>query len=134
MTSQPKREFPVLNVIRCAVLFFIYVELFALALWLIPSRYNAVACGLIFVTLPIVCLIPAFRRLVGHQIFDRILLRSQVVEYGSGCLGESWERPYNEFRVHCLPLGIGSCKLYICLLYTSPSPRDQRGSRMPSSA
>ena len=25
-------------------------------------------------------------------------------------------------------------KSYICLLYTSPSPRDQRGSRMPSSA
>ena len=25
-------------------------------------------------------------------------------------------------------------KLYFCLLYTSPSPRDQRGSRMPSSA
>ena len=24
--------------------------------------------------------------------------------------------------------------LYSCLLYTSPSPRDQRGSRMPSSA
>ena len=24
--------------------------------------------------------------------------------------------------------------LYACLLYTSPSPRDQRGSRMPSSA
>ena len=24
--------------------------------------------------------------------------------------------------------------LGICLLYTSPSPRDQRGSRMPSSA
>ena len=23
---------------------------------------------------------------------------------------------------------------YICLLYTSPSPRDQRGARMPSSA
>ena len=22
----------------------------------------------------------------------------------------------------------------VCLLYTSPSPRDQRGSRMPSSA
>ena len=26
---------------------------------------------------------------------------------------------------------IGMC---VCLLYTSPSPRDQRGSRMPSSA
>ena len=25
-------------------------------------------------------------------------------------------------------------KNFICLLYTSPSPRDQRGSRMPSSA
>ena len=25
-------------------------------------------------------------------------------------------------------------KAYTCLLYTSPSPRDQRGSRMPSSA
>ena len=24
--------------------------------------------------------------------------------------------------------------LILCLLYTSPSPRDQRGSRMPSSA
>ena len=25
-------------------------------------------------------------------------------------------------------------KLYICLLYTSPSPRDRQKSRMPSSA
>ena len=25
-------------------------------------------------------------------------------------------------------------RVYTCLLYTSPSPRDQRGSRMPSSA
>ena len=28
----------------------------------------------------------------------------------------------------------GAKWLHICLLYTSPSPRDQRGSRMPSSA
>ena len=28
----------------------------------------------------------------------------------------------------------GSDMVFICLLYTSPSPRDQRGSRMPSSA
>ena len=27
-----------------------------------------------------------------------------------------------------------SDELSVCLLYTSPSPRDQRGSRMPSSA
>ena len=29
---------------------------------------------------------------------------------------------------------LDAIKLYPCLLYTSPSPRDQRGSRMPSSA
>ena len=28
----------------------------------------------------------------------------------------------------------GETIIYTCLLYTSPSPRDQRGSRMPSSA
>ena len=28
----------------------------------------------------------------------------------------------------------GEINAYTCLLYTSPSPRDQRGSRMPSSA
>ena len=31
--------------------------------------------------------------------------------------------------------GNGIChQVHLCLLYTSPSPRDQRGSRMPSSA
>ena len=42
---------------------------------------------------------------------------------------------YNE-KVMCR-LGSGLAKsgtLNPCLLYTSPSPRDQRGSRMPSSA
>ena len=29
---------------------------------------------------------------------------------------------------------LGMDKFRVCLLYTSPSPRDQRGSRMPSSA
>ena len=31
-------------------------------------------------------------------------------------------------------IGVPVVGPYICLLYTSPSPRDQRGSRMPSSA
>ena len=31
-------------------------------------------------------------------------------------------------------LAHGVSLLNVCLLYTSPSPRDQRGSRMPSSA
>ena len=34
-----------------------------------------------------------------------------------------------------LPCIVGrSMECEVCLLYTSPSPRDQRGSRMPSSA
>ena len=36
-----------------------------------------------------------------------------------------WEFISNEFPIKVQ---------YTCLLYTSPSPRDQRGSRMPSSA
>ena len=41
--------------------------------------------------------------------------------------------------IRCLaesaPVGmVGIPLAHICLLYTSPSPRDQRGSRMPSSA
>ena len=33
-----------------------------------------------------------------------------------------------------LSLDAGQALGVVCLLYTSPSPRDQRGSRMPSSA
>ena len=39
-------------------------------------------------------------------------------------------KDYAELR----PVAEGVKKLQACLLYTSPSPRDQRGSRMPSSA
>ena len=35
---------------------------------------------------------------------------------------------------HLELLDINGRSIYSCLLYTSPSPRDQRGSRMPSSA
>ena len=37
-------------------------------------------------------------------------------------------------EVSQLLFGSGPTFLNSCLLYTSPSPRDQRGSRMPSSA
>ena len=37
-------------------------------------------------------------------------------------------------RVEAFALNWGDNDLMHCLLYTSPSPRDQRGSRMPSSA
>ena len=63
---------------------------------------------------------------------------------GQTCVG------YRGYRFDCLPgLGPGGTPAFdlndcdgfswcarekTCLLYTSPSPRDQRGSRMPSSA
>ena len=47
-----------------------------------------------------------------------------VKNYLNGSFALSLERPET----------IARFALNICLLYTSPSPRDQRGSRMPSSA
>ena len=42
---------------------------------------------------------------------------------------------YEKFKAGDVAVYIKRNKQYIsCLLYTSPSPRDQRGSRMPSSA
>ena len=37
-------------------------------------------------------------------------------------------------KLHRLMKELGHEEIPCCLLYTSPSPRDQRGSRMPSSA
>ena len=45
------------------------------------------------------------------------------------------EQPRKTFDEEQINELAGSIKQYgVCLLYTSPSPRDQRGSRMPSSA
>ena len=38
------------------------------------------------------------------------------------------------FNALAVTVGAGDEVIIPCLLYTSPSPRDQRGSRMPSSA
>ena len=39
-----------------------------------------------------------------------------------------------EWEAKILGISKNTVEFKICLLYTSPSPRDQRGSRMPSSA
>ena len=51
---------------------------------------------------------------------------------GGGTLGN--ELAQKGIKVVCLEAGPRLKLDDICLLYTSPSPRDQRGSRMPSSA
>ena len=55
------------------------------------------------------------------------LVAPRLVELGLGCIAG-----VESLSVPAEPAGAyGRCT---CLLYTSPSPRDQRGSRMPSSA
>ena len=44
----------------------------------------------------------------------------------------AYQLPNDYLRI--ISAGAGSKGRGFCLLYTSPSPRDQRGSRMPSSA
>ena len=51
----------------------------------------------------------------------------------TGFEGVEYSCPFDE-RSMVVRLGFDHTKAYICLLYTSPSPRDKRQSRMPSSA
>ena len=44
------------------------------------------------------------------------------------------EKIFENRFMHAPELSRMGAKISVCLLYTSPSPRDQRGSRMPSSA
>jgi len=66
--------------------------------------------------------IPSLPSEVRHRV-DRLTAHSPKA------IGSDYARVFSEFhREHNSEM----CR--ICLLYTSPSPRDQRGSRMPSSA
>ena len=42
--------------------------------------------------------------------------------------------PYRPIPSGAIPLGQVKLQIWVCLLYTSPSPRDRQKSRMPSSA
>ena len=52
----------------------------------------------------------------------------------SGIPDKNIAYPAQYSTVAILPNDFRGVKPKLCLLYTSPSPRDQRGSRMPSSA
>ena len=62
------------------------------------------------------------------------------LELVNGVLMRLREPEIPTVRVHEDPVAnlaktfVNDAKRYICLLYTSPSPRDKRQSRMPSSA
>ena len=60
----------------------------------------------------------------------------QYEEYDSATLERVWQnlKVYNQTLRKMGDNDFSVEHTGVCLLYTSPSPRDQRGSRMPSSA
>ena len=79
---------------------------------------------------------------VGHnamgagRIFDQgAKLVDEALSNQSAFAGSVWQKLIEGKTLHLMGLvSDGNVHSHICLLYTSPSPRDQRGSRMPSSA
>ena len=61
-------------------------------------------------------------------ILPSVDLDDKVLGEGIACVADSQTATSDEDRIRSYVVVNG------CLLYTSPSPRDQRGSRMPSSA
>ena len=63
-----------------------------------------------------------------------------IEEYANGAslteLANRYEIPVSTIRYHAMRAGVlrSRAEGVSCLLYTSPSPRDKRQSRMPSSA
>ena len=61
--------------------------------------------------------------------YQQVEVPQEILRY---CDQFTMDSHRNELKyLDCVYMNMG---YYGCLLYTSPSPRDQRGSRMPSSA
>ena len=68
------------------------------------------------------------------SIFDLSLKLGKEMKCGLPPTGSTRKVNLQELSDEELPNSETGANYNICLLYTSPSPRDQRGSRMPSSA
>ena len=66
--------------------------------------------------------------IMGPKGGDQLIIMRLPKTEAADIFMEIWNR--EGFQVDAC----GNATRCICLLYTSPSPRDQRGSRMPSSA
>ena len=79
--------------------------------------------------------------LLPNQPADQLVTRTDMHAFGDGLRSElrgEMAELRSELRGEMAELRADlrteMAELKTCLLYTSPSPRDQRGSRMPSSA
>ena len=70
---------------------------------------------------------------LAYVIIVLILVNQSMDLYFEGYLGGEWKLG---LPLHLCDFSSFSIAIYLitCLLYTSPSPRDKRQSRMPSSA
>ena len=81
--------------------------------------------------------VPRFGELVARYdtkvraVVGRLLADPEARE---DAVQETFYRAFRHLGDLDRPERFGAWLVGICLLYTSPSPRDQRGSRMPSSA
>ena len=76
-------------------------------------------------------------RLSGVEKLKDRVQRAEVVFTAQGTKGPKDQAMTCEITLRAkgpVVRAVGQAEDKICLLYTSPSPRDQRGSRMPSSA
>ena len=94
----------------------IFVLMFVLAFvaagLLIPYPYGLVAIGVILVGVALFHCVKSLNQTAHSQIFDRIKLRRFGVEYCAGTFGDSWSRPYNEFRVELVQQNWFAFNLY----------------------
>ena len=141
--SQPRYKCTCLPSLRCGVLIFRMLPDFSVShLWCAdaatPPTPIPAYCCCPFVLLLLLPDLSVFRTYVC-RIFSPVATKR---DYMSASRESSSNAPKKLFpRDLCLSLSlplpqnaIMSAFRESCLLYTSPSPRDQRGSRMPSSA
>ena len=123
-------------VIRLSPLLVTLAILSATVGYTFADDFNFVAIGVINITFPI--LLFAFVSVIFLRFKFRLV---PSLNGGAAQNGSSGDDPkhdstdnYSRITIQDMFLLVGVCALVTCLLYTSPSPRDQRGSRMPSSA
>ena len=109
--------------------------------WMLSPLWNVTSPGLKIATVPMAMsggLISLFRSRstsansnVAEQSPDEIQASNQKAE---SLVVKQPDPPTVSINTLVAPKPKSAMDLVDCLLYTSPSPRDQRGSRMPSSA
>ena len=90
----------------------------------------------IIILLSAICLIAASKSDDDYfEISKNLKIMASVYEkLNSNYVDELLPGKIMKTGINAMLKSLDPYTVYICLLYTSPSPRDQSGSRMPSSA